>query len=480
MLRNGFILQASSLVCLAIPLLAQNALVNGRVVDAQKSSVPKAVVTLTRTSAGVAVRTETNSEGYFQLPPVLPGSYELKAEAAGFAQSLMSGITLEVQESKVVTIELHPAATHETVTVTDSPPELTVDRADRSILMDHTFVDGIPLSVRNPLQLINFSVGVTLGDDGLSGQNTTSESRTNTFRINGGLGATTDILIDGATNTTSYYNEAAGIPGLDAVREYRVYTDAYAPEFGRTSGGIVTYALKSGTNQVHGSLFEYLRNSDMDAEGFNGDKAGLVKPTFRINMLGVSVGGGFLLPKYNGRNKSFFFFSYDGLRDSSEGSFTGTMPTALERTGNFSQTFQSNGTQIVMYDPTTTALNASGANIRTPFAGNIVRASEINPIAQKLLTYYPIPNQPGTGKSDSNNFFSNAPGTDDNDRYDTRIDEQLSAKQSLFGHFSYFADHIYYQQLLRQRTGAGGCSRPHSWNQCGRRPYLVDHALFDF
>ncbi len=445
MLRNGSIILATSLFWLALPLSAQNAQVNGRVVDSQKSSVPKAVVTLTNTATNFVVNTETNDEGYFQLPPVMPGGYELKAEARGFAVARLTGITLEVQESKVVTIELQPATTHETVTVTDTAPELTVDRADRSLLMDHSFVDGIPLSVRNPLQLINFSVGVTVGDDGLSGTNTSSESRTNTFRINGALGATTDILIDGATDTTSYYNQAAGIPGVDAVREYRVYTDAYAPEFGRTSGGIVTYALKSGTNQIHGSAFEYLRNSDMDAEGFNGDKAGLAKPAFRRNQFGGTVGGPVFLPKlYNGRNKTFFFVSYDGLRDSSQGSFTGTLPTALERTGNFSKTFQSNGTQIVIYDPSTTTQNSAGAYIRTAFPGNIIPASEFNPIAQKLLTYYPLPDQPGIGQSDSSNFFSNAPGTDTNDRLDVRMDEQLSSKQSLFGHFSHFANHIYY------------------------------------
>ena len=199
-------------------------------------------------------------------------------------------------------------------------------------------MDSIPLNVRNPLQLINFSPAVTKGDDGLSGQNVTSESRTNTWRINGAKGATTDIAIDGATDTTAYYNQAAGIPGVEAVQEYRVYTSAYAPEFGRTSGGTVSYALRSGTNAFHGSLFEYLRNSDLDADGFNADKAGQPIAAFRRNQFGGTFGGPVRIPKlYNGRNKTFFFVSYEGLRDSSAGSFTGTMPTALERTGNFSQ-----------------------------------------------------------------------------------------------------------------------------------------------
>jgi hypothetical protein len=425
-------------------LFGQNANVSGRIVDSQGGGVPGAKITLIQTATNRTVQTQSNPEGYFRLPPVPPGGYEMKAEVTGFATSRLTGITLEVEESKVVTIEMQPATVHETVNVIDTVPELTVDRADRSLLMDHSFVEGIPLSVRNPLQLINFSVGVTLGDDNLSGQNTSSESRTNTFRINGALGATTDILIDGGTDTTAYYNQAAGIPGVDAVQEYRVFTDAFAPEFGRTSGGMVSYALKSGTNQIHGSLFEYLRNSDMDAEGFNGNKAGLLKPGFRRNQFGGTAGGPVFIPKlYDGRNKTFFFVSYDGLRDSSAGSFTGTMPTALERAGNFSKTFQSNGTPIVMYDPSTTTLNSAGTYIRTPFAGNIIPALSLNPIGQKLLSYYPLPNQPGIGQSDSNNFFSNAPSTDTNDRLDIRLDEQLSSKQSLFGHFSHFANHIY-------------------------------------
>ncbi|MGA2269815.1 MAG: TonB-dependent receptor [Bryobacteraceae bacterium] len=425
-------------------LFGQNASVSGQIVDSQGSGVPGATITLTNTATSRAVQTQSNPEGYFRLPPVPPGGYEMTAQANGFAVARVTALTLEVDQSKVVKLELQPATVKETINVIDTAPELTLDRADRSLLIEHSFVEGIPLNVRNPLQLINFSVGVTTGDDGLSGNNITSQSRTNTFRINGALGATTDILIDGGTDTTAYYNQAAGIPGIDAVREYRVYTDAYAPEFGRTSGGMVSYALKSGTNQIHGSAFEYLRNSDMDAEGFNGNKAGLRKPAFRRNQFGGTLGGPIFLPKlYNGRSKTFFFVSYDGLRDSSAGSFTGTMPTALERAGNFSKTSQSNGTPIVMYDPSTTTLNAAGAYIRTAFPGNIIPSSSLNPIAQKLLSYYPLPNQPGIGQSDSNNYFSNAPGTDTNDRLDIRMDEQLSSRQSLFGHFSHFANHIY-------------------------------------
>ncbi len=430
------------------PLGAQNASISGTVLDPQQAVVRGAEVTLINVDTGVTVRTTSNDDGRFLVPPVPPGRYEVKVAAAGFGPHRLAGLVLEVNESKILSIDLKPSGVSETVTVTDTPPEITVDRADRSLVLDQTFVESIPLNVRNPLQLINFSVAVTKGDDGLSGQNITSESRTNTWRINGAKGSTTDIQIDGATDTTAYYNQAAGIPGIDTVQEYRVFTDAYAPEFGHTSGGIVSYALKSGTNVLHGSVFEFLRNSVLDADGFNADQAGQKIAAFRRNQFGFTLGGPVFLPKiYNGKNRTFFFASYDGLRDSSAGSFTGTEPTALERTGDFSKTTDSNGKLIVIYDPATTQLNPAApagttSYIRTPFAGNVVPASEQNAIGQKMLAYYPLPNESGVGLSSTNNFFSNAPGTDTNNLFDIRVDQILTDHQSIFGHFEHFTNRI--------------------------------------
>jgi Carboxypeptidase regulatory-like domain len=437
-------------LCAVLPLAAQNANVSGAVQDTQRASIGGSKITLTNVDTGAQAQTTSIGDGRFILPPVPPGNYEIRAEAAGFTPTRITAIRLEVDESRVINIELKIASVAESVEVSATPPELTTDRADRSLVMEQQFVESIPLVIRNPLQLINFSPGVTKGDDGLSGTNSTSESRTNTWRINGAKGATTDILIDGATDTTAYYNQAASVPDVEAIQEYRVYTDSYAPEFGRTSGGMVSYALRSGSNAFHGIMYDFLRNSDLDANGFNSDKAGLPKPEFRRNQFGFTLGGPMWVPKlYNGRNKTFFFVAYEGLRDSDEGSFTSTMPTALQRAGNFSQTYSTTGALIVMYDPTTTQQNPAAPAgttqyIRTPFPGNIIPASELNPIAQKLLSYYPMPNQPGIGLSATNNFFSNAPSTDKNDQVDTRVDQQLSPKQSLFFHYDWFTNHINY------------------------------------
>ncbi|WP_263351114.1 carboxypeptidase regulatory-like domain-containing protein [Acidicapsa acidisoli] len=435
-------------IFLGLPLYAQNASVTGNVVDPQHAGIKGSAVTLINVNTQVKVETRSDANGDFILPPVAPGSYEIKAEANGFGPTVITGITLEVNQSKVVTLTMKMGAVRQSVEVTDTPAELNLDRADRSLMIEPTFVESIPLNIRNPLQMINDAAGVTKGDDGLSGTNSTSESRTNTYRINGAKGATTDVLIDGATNTTAYYNQDAGVPGVDSVQEYRVYTDAYSPEFGRTSGGIVSYALRSGTNALHGSTWEYFRNQALDANGFNANLAGLPKGSFGRNQFGFRLGGPVVLPKaYNGHSKTFFFFSWDGLRDTSAGSFTGTVPTALERTGDFSQTFDAKGNLIVIYNPASTTPNAAGSNYtRTPFAGN--KIPNPNPLGLAMLALYPMPNQHGQGQSNIDNFYSNAPSTDDNNSYDTRIDHQFNDRHSIFGHYTDFTNRINYSDYF--------------------------------
>jgi len=173
---------------LSIPLFAQNARVSGEVVDPQHASVKGAKVALTRISTQVNEVTTTDGNGDFILPPVDPGTYEIKAQSPGFETTVVTGITLEVGESKVFTLALKVGAVQQSVQVSDVPPELTTDRADRGLTIEPAFVESIPLNIRNPLQIISDGVGVTKGDDGLSGQNYSSESRSNTFRINGAKG----------------------------------------------------------------------------------------------------------------------------------------------------------------------------------------------------------------------------------------------------------------------------------------------------
>jgi Carboxypeptidase regulatory-like domain len=474
---SGFASCLLLFLSLTSSLFAQNANVSGRVVDSQNATITASAVTLTNTATTVKVESVTDGRGNFILPPVAPGHYEIRAIAPGFAPSVITDITLEIGESKALTLILKPGSIQQTVEVTAAPPELNTDSADRGLNIESTFVQGIPLNIRNPLQLIDFSAGVTKGDDGLSGQNATSESRTNTFRINGAKSATTDVLIDGAANTTAYYNQDAGIPGVESVQEFRVYTDAYAPEFGRTSGGLVSYALRTGTDQLHGSVFEFYRSEDLDANGFNANHTTPITPrgNFSRNQYGATLGGPVVLPHlYDGRGKTFFFVSYEGLRDTSAGSFLGTVPTALERTGDFTQTKDAKGNLIVIYDPSTTNTKGPGysrtqLNAGTPNANKIT--APLNQIGAAIVNLYPLPNRTGVGGSDLDNYFSNAPGTDNNNSIDVRIDHRFNARHSIFGHVTSFTNHINYNDYF-----GNGLSPEDANDRIPGRNIVVDHT----
>lgn len=334
---------------------AQSSSVNGHIMDSSGVPVEGATVAITSTTTSETRSVATNHDGYFLFPPLAPGSYVLHTSAPSFARFTLENIKLEVGGSRSVDVTLQPESQSQTVEVNATAPELITDNPDRGNVIESEFVQNTPLNIRNPLQLVNFAQGVTAYSSD-SGNNDQSEALTNTFRINGGKIATTESLLDGAANTTLYdYNAIADVPQVDAIQEFKVLTTAYAPEWGRTSGGIVTFATKSGTNQLHGSAFEYLRNSALDANSYNSDAAGLKKPHFQRNQFGYALGGPVVLPHlYNGTKRTFFFSTFEGLRQSQAGSFLGTVPTMLERKGDFSQTRDANGNPIVIYDPRST------------------------------------------------------------------------------------------------------------------------------
>jgi hypothetical protein len=441
-------------VCLlaAARAFAQTGAVSGHVVDSGGLPIAGAVIDIASTLTSEVRNTKTNGEGYYLFPPLNPGSYVIHVSAPNFAKATIDQVSLEVGSSRAIDVELKPASQAQSITVTAAAPELVTSQADRGNVIESQFVQNTPLNIRNPLQLVDFAQGVTnvsiLGSS--SGNNNVSQALTNTFRINGTKTATTESLLDGAANTTLYdYNAEADIPQVDAIQEFKVLTTAYAPEWGRTSGGVVTFATRSGTNQFHGSVFEYLRNSDLDANGFNADAARIRKSHFQRNQFGFTFGGPVTLPRiYHGRDRTFFFVTYEGLRQSQAGSFLGTVPTALERQGNFSQTRDANCNPILIYDPTTTMLDPAAPAgttryIRTPFPNNVIPATAFNTVGLNLLKDYPLPNQPGQGASDVNNYFSTAPTISNQNTVDVRVDHRFSERHSMFARYDWFQRYNY-------------------------------------
>jgi hypothetical protein len=426
--------------------IAQNATVSGRVTDASGSLVSNAKVILASKKTGLRLETLSNSAGLFLCPPAVPGPYSLEVEAQGFSKWTLSDLNLEVGQSRNIQVDLQLASVQASLEVTDSAPLLQVASPDRSVAVESTLVKSVPLNVRNPYQLINFSPAVVQGSSGFgaSGNNTASQTLINTFRINGGKGTTTEILLDGAANTTALSNQAGGVPQVDAIQEFRVTTTPYAPEYGRTSGGVVSFATRGGTNEYRGTAHEFLRNSVLDANGFNANRAGRPRQSLKRNQFGFTFGGPVWIPKlYKGANKTFFFVAYEGLRESTAGSFTGTVPTELERAGNFSQSRDVNGALLVMYDPATTRLDPNrpaGVTryIRDPFENNIIPAGRLNAVGRNLVRFYPNPNQPGRGASTIDNFFTSSPSRSDQNRTDLRIDHNLTDKHTIMARYNYF------------------------------------------
>ena len=437
-------------VCMCGGALAQNAVVSGRVSDTSGGVIPNVAVELINRATQVKSPTITNGEGIFVFPSVPPGAYEVNARMTGFSASHIDSVTLEVGQSKTINITLTPGDMKQSVTVTDVTPLITVDRADRGTVVENQFVTSIPLLTRNPLLLVTMTAGAigtaTPGGGLVAGDNTVSENQTNYFRINGGRNRSNEILIDGAADTGTYNNQASGIPQVDAVQEFKINTNPYDAELGHTGGGIISYTIKSGTNEFHGNLHEFLQNVILDANGFNANKAGTPRRQLQKNQFGFALGGPLSIPKlYSGKNRTFYFFAYEGLRQHSFSSFTGTVPTAAQAQGDFSNTFDTNGALKLIYDPATTRLDPTAPAgttryIRDVFPGNKVPTDRINPIATNLLKYFPAPNQRGIGLSDTNNYFSPAPSLLDNNRIDARIDHSFSAKHVVFARGDYFAN----------------------------------------
>jgi Carboxypeptidase regulatory-like domain len=443
-LRYGPIVIAFACLFTAVPSFAQSSAVSGHVVDSSGLPIPGVAIDIVSARTNEVQNSKTNDVGYYLFPPLNPGIYLIHVTAPHFAKATVENVTLEVGSSRVIDVTLQPESEAQSITVTASAPELVTDHADRGDVIESQFVQNTPLNIRNPLQLINFSQGVTtinaLGSS--SGNNNVSEVFSNAFRINGGKLATTENLLDGAANTTLYdFNGVADVPQVEAIEEFKVLTTAYAPEWGRTSGAIVTFATRSGTNEYHGSLFEYLRNSALDAAGFNANAAGRANPHFQRNQFGYAFGGPVLLPHlYDGKNRTFFYTTWEQLQQSQAGSFLGTVPTALERKGDFSQTKDANGNLIVIYNPTTTTPDPSvpAGYVRTAFPGNQIPVSMFNQVGVNVLSHYPLPNQPGQGASDVNNYFSGAATSSSQNTVDTRVDHRFSDSQSIFARFDWF------------------------------------------
>ncbi len=422
-----------------MPLSAQTekAQLNGSVADSSNAMVAGAQISLIHTGTGIRRSTASNEQGLFSMPFLDPGTYDVLVQKEGFRTISRAGVKLDVAQVANLNFTLEVGALTEQVTVTAQGPLLDTGSASLAHTVENQRIVNLPTNGRNSYGFATLIPGVRAS----RGFTEVAYGMYNDqfVSINGSRPNQNSFLLDGGANSNPAFNGPAMFPSLDSVEEYKVQTNNFSAEFSNAAGGIINLVTKSGTNQFHGTLFEFLRNDKLTANDFFINRAGRKEAPFRFNQFGAAVGGPLVIPKiYNGKDKTFFFVSYEGLRWVRGLITTGTMPTVLERQGDFSRTLNAAGAQIVIYDPMSTAPDPSrpGRSIRRPFAGNIIPQSSFNPVSRNLLRYLPEPNAPGAPFTNVGNFASNPSAPIIKNTISGRVDHAFNERQRFFGRFT--------------------------------------------
>ena len=423
---------------------ADTGVITGTVTDPSGAVLPGVKVTITATETNRRQTFITDNSGRYSSGPLRVGEYRIEAELTSFKRLVRPSISLQVQETAVINLQMELGAVTQQTTVTAAEDLVRTADASQGAVIDERRVVDLPLNGRDYAQLSLLSEGA-LEPPGqgrtATGANNGTDSRAGGFSAGGQRTIDNNYLIDGFNNNTDDTsfdsNQAEAIkPSVDAVREFKVQTNSYSAEFGRAAGGVVNLTLKSGTNRFHGTAYEFLRNEKLDARNFF-DRGST--PPFKRNDYGFTLGGPAV------KDRAFFFFSYETLARRESKTANNTIPTARMRGGDFSEL------AATVYDPSTFD---SATRTRQPFPGNIIPDNRIDPVAKQFMAFYPAPQ---SGRL-SQNFIINPPDREDVSRINTREDFQLSQNHQLSWMFNRQTDDIPASPVL-PAPAFGGDSR---------------------
>lgn len=426
---------AAAVLTFASHAQTSKALISGIVTDGSSAAIGGAKVTITDVQRNQDFRAETNSSGVYRIIELTPSTYRVTVEAPGFRTYVLESLPLSTQQNATLNVTMDVGAVTEKVQVTATAPLLDASSATLSTVVENKKIVDLPLNNRNIYSLMRLVPGITP-----STPNSESDFFTSTIRfsINGGKEAQNDIQLDGVTamvqsDIQGIYG-ASAIPSVEGIQEFRVQTNAFTAEYGRSGGGQVTMVTKSGTNEFHGSVFEFLRNSAMDSKNFFLNRSGGRKASFQQHQYGVSLGGPII------KDKTFFFALYERKLVKSGSLAIYTVPTPQQLTGDFSNTRNGSNQVRTIYDPFTTVVDPTNSNLitRTPFAGNIIPASRIDPVAAAAAKLWPAANQPGNLYTFANNVAIQRVPRSPTDRFDTRVDHNFSSSKRLFVRYNRF------------------------------------------
>lgn len=422
---------------------------SGVVTDSQGAAVPGVKITAVDKANGNRNETVSSKTGEYSIPFLTPGSYEIAAEIKGFKTYRRAGLTLSIGEHPVVDIRLEVGDASQSVMVTADTPMIESSNASVGQVITTDEVENLPTNGRTPLMFSRLAMGVT-GTNEPGPVRPFDNGAVSSFSVAGAPSGSNELLLNGVPDA-GFSKQLAYSPPQDAVREVSVHAFESDAAYGHTGGGVANHITKSGTNTFHGSIYEFNQVSKLAANLFFSNKLGVPRPVTNYNQYGITAGAPVIIPKiFNGRNRVFWFFAFEKLKDSDPagsvlegGSTVTTVPTAAERTGDFSSLLKLNAS-YQLYDPATGVVSTTHV-ARTPFVNNIIPTSRLNPIALNYLKYYPQPNNPGLANGE-NNFGITFADTDQYNNQLGRLDFNISDKSRL----SYDFRHSYRLQDKNQ------------------------------
>ena len=420
----------------------------GNVNDPSGAAISGTEVTLTNLGTNEKKSDTTNAEGLYQFVNVSPGQYSVEVAKPGFKRVLRTPVEVQTGTTSKIDLALEVGAVSQTVEVTAQTPLLAPESSSLGTVIDERKTVELPLNGRNPLNLVALVPSVVPQGGSMSNPNGQNPFAWGNYQIGGGMANQSMVWLDGSPVNGSYINITALIPTQDSLQEFKVATNNLSPEYGRFAGGVVNFTTKSGSNELHGTAYEFLRNKVLDANTFFNNLNGTPRGAFTQNQYGFNLGGPVIIPKiYNGKNKTFFFVNYEGFRLRQGASYTETVPTLQERSGDLSALAASQ--KVNVYDPLTTCGTGApgtpactGLQVkgdRAQFPGNVIPTSRINPTSLKLLSLYPQPNAPGLANG-VNNWVSNSSQGGNQNQTVVHLDQNISDKQHLTARYTYWGN----------------------------------------
>jgi hypothetical protein len=408
----------------------------GTVTDKSGAVVPNVAITVTDISKGTTVTATTNESGLYRLQHLIPDTYKVEAESAGYSKSVVASVIVYADTAPQVDLQLTVGAVSNSVEVTSEGQLLETDRAEVSTILDDRAVESLPNFNRNFTAFELLTPGTTYIGWG-PGEGGGNPQRSAAIEVNGQLPFATGYELDGTDNQEPLNGVAVINPNLDAVSEMKVTSQNYDAEFGKAVAGLVTAQTKSGSNAIHGSAFDYRRSDAQQARdpfangSINPLTGKFLAPTIH-NQFGGSVGGPIR------RDKLFYFGDYQGLREKTGTATLVTVPTATALSSCTSGTVCNLSDYTQVYKQP--LLDATGLQTAVPYVGNLIPASDLSPAAVNFFKLLPAPNVAGAGLI--NNYATSGSGIFNNNQYDVRVDDKMGDKLHLFGRYTYFGGNI--------------------------------------